>query len=195
MLPARIKKHGTAYFPCRVNFNMEERMKKAIVIGLFFLGISFFCGYVIIAVGIGSVYPPLYKVSTPIVCRSNQQLEVVQKRYSWRPGEAMWTATIYCVGPETNQKENCTGLAKLVAGAIYGLGIFVLCLPLIWRAATRPIAERAASAPATERATAQGSAPARTIDEKLVGLKRLLDSNLITAEEYEQKKAEILKEI
>lgn len=170
-------------------------MKKAIGSGLFLLGFSFFCGYFIIAVGLGSVCAPLYKVAAPIVCSSNQRLEVVQNRYSWRPGAAMWTATIYRVDPETNRKEDCTGLVKLVSGVIYGLGLFVLCLLMIWRNAARPVAERAYSAPAAERASTQGSAPARTIDERLVKLKQLLDSNLITAEEYGRKKAEILKEI
>ena len=166
-------------------------MKKAIV----FLCFSFFCGYVIIAVGIGSVYNPLYKVASPIVCGANEQLEVVQNSYAWRPGETMVTARISCVDPENNNKKDRTGLAKLVSGAIYGLGIFVLCLPLIWRKATRPVAEQTTGAPAPEQAATQGDDPARTIDEKLAKLKQLLDSNLITAEEYEQKKAEILEEI
>lgn len=174
---------------------MVEHMNKAIGTGLFLIVVSFFCGYLIISVGIGSVYAPLYKVATPIVCRSNQRLEVVQNRYSLRPGETMWTATIYRVDPKTNRKENCTGLVKLVSGAIYGLGIFVLLLLLIWRKASRPVAEQASIAPASERAATQGSAPARTIDEKLVKLKQLFESNLITAEEYERKKSEILKEI
>jgi hypothetical protein len=122
---------------------MEEHMKKIIAIGLFWFGVSFFCGYLIISVGLGSVCPFLYKAATPIVCSNNQYLEVVQNRYSWRPGEAMLTATIYRVDPATGQKENRTGLVKLVSGVIYGLGIFVLLMLRIYRKKTAsPVAKQ-----------------------------------------------------
>jgi hypothetical protein len=59
----------------------------------------------------------------------------------------------------------------------------------------RPIAERAPGTPNSGPAATTGSAPARSIDEKLAKLKQLHESNLITTPEYEQKKAEILREI
>lgn len=170
-------------------------MRKAIVATLVGLGISFFCGYVIIAVGLGSVYTPLYKVAAPVICRDNQYLEVVQNRYSWRPGAVMWTATVYCVDPATGQKEDRTNLVKLVSGAIYGLGIFVLLLPLMCRKTPRPAAERVPGAPNREPSATAESAPVRSIDEKLAKLKQLHEANLITTREYEQKKAEILRDI
>lgn len=170
-------------------------MKNAIVTGLLGLGISFFCGYVIIAVGLGSVCTSLYKVAAPVICRHDQYLEVVQHRYSWRPGAVMWTATVYCVDPATGQKEDRTNLVKLVSGTIYGLGIFVLLLPLMCRKTARPAAERAPGAPNREPAAATESAPVRSIDEKLAKLKQLHEASLITTPEYEQKKAEILREI
>lgn len=146
---------------------MEEHMKKAIVAGLFGLGISFFCGYLIIAVGLGSVCTSLYKVAAPIICRENQYMEVVQNRYSWRPGAVMWTATVYCVDPVTGQKEDCTSSVKLVSGAIYGLGIFVLILLWILRGTTRPIAKRASDTPGGDPAATTQSEPVRSIEEKL----------------------------
>ncbi len=82
-------------------------MKNVIGKCLFGFGVGFFVGYVIIAVGLGTVCPWLYKVATPIVCRDNQSLEVVQNRHSWRPGATMWTAKIYRVDPKTKRKEDC----------------------------------------------------------------------------------------
>ena len=107
----------------------------------------------------------------------------------------MWTARIYRVDPKTNRKEDCTSLVKLVSGAIYGFGIFVLLLPRICRKTARPAAGPAPGAPDGEPAATTESTPAGSIDEKLAKLRQLHEDNLITTEEYEQKKAEILKGI
>jgi len=171
-------------------------MKNAIATGLIGLGICFFCGYVIISVGLGSVCTSLYKVAAPVMCRDNQHLEVVQNRYSWRPGTVMWTATIYRVDPATGQKEDRTSSVKLVAGAIYGLIIFVLFLPLVCcRKSARCAAEGAPGVPAGAPAATTESVPLHSIDEKLAKLKQLHEANLITTKEYEEKKAEILSEM
>ena len=170
-------------------------MKKAIVTGLSCLGISFFLGYVVVAVGIGSVCTSLYKVATPIVCQSNQYLQIAQDRHSWRPGATMWTARIYCVDPKTSRREDCTTLVKLVSGAIYGVGIFVLLLLRISLKTARPVAERTPRAANGKPVPTNDSAPGRSIEEKLAELKQLHEANLITTLEYEQKKAEILREI
>ena len=76
-------------------------MKKIVSNSLFGLVVGFFLGYVVIAVGIGTACPSLYKVASPVFCSGDQHLEVVQNRHSWRPGATMWTATIYVVDPET----------------------------------------------------------------------------------------------
>ena len=170
-------------------------MKNALATGLLGLGISFFCGYLIVAVGLGSVCTSLYKVAAPIICRHNQYLEVVQHRYSWRPGATMWTATVYCVDPATGRKEDRTSLVKLVSGAIYGLGIFVLLLPGIYRAAKRSAMKLAPAASGVGPAATAESAPVRSIAERMAKLKELHEANLITTNEYAQKKAEILREI
>ena len=107
----------------------------------------------------------------------------------------MWTATVYCVATATGQKRDCTSQVKLVSGAIYGLGIFVLLLPLMLRKKSRPLADRASGAPIGAPAAATESAPGRSIDEKLAKLKQLHENHLITTGEYEQKKAEILRDI
>ncbi len=167
-------------------------MKGFVARCLFGLGVGFFCGYVIISVGLGAVWPSLYKVAGPIVCGDGQRLEVVQHRHSWRPGAVMWTTTIYLVDESTGKKEDRTSVVKIAAGAVYGLGIFVLLLPLLCRRTSRLAAAQAYGRGFTASAI---SAPARSTHEKLAELKKLHESNLITSEEYEQKKAEILREM
>ena len=101
----------------------------------------------------------------------------------------MWTARIYLVDPETGDKQDRTTLVKLVAGAIYGLGIFVLLLPRICRKTPAPAAKHTPSSPGNEPDAA------RSIDERLAELKQLHEDELITTAEYDQKKAEILREL
>jgi hypothetical protein len=159
---------------------------------LFGLGVGFFCGYVIISVGLGAAFPSLYKAATPIVCGKGQRLEAVLHRYSWRPGAVMQTATIYLIDESTGKKENCTGRVKLAAGAVYGLGIFVLLVPALCRRSSPPAAAQAYGG----RPAATGvSAPAPSIHERLAKLNKLRESELISSEEYEQKKADILRDL
>jgi len=170
-------------------------MKNIIGKCLFGYGVGFFFGYVVIAVGLGAVCPSLYKVATPVVCGESESLEVIQNRHSWRPGATMWTATVYIVDESTGKKENRTSMVKLVAGAIYGLGIFILLLPRLCRKRTNPVVEPATNSPADTPVATAEAGPAGSIDEKLAKLKQLHEDTLITAEEYEQKKAEVLKDI
>ena len=107
-------------------------MKKIIAPVLVMLVISIFCGYFIISMGLGSLYPSLYKVTTPFVCNKNQSLEVIQRRHSWRPGTVMLTASVYRVNTATGVKEDQTSFVKFVAGVIYGIMLFVLFLPRIF---------------------------------------------------------------
>lgn len=167
-------------------------MKRFVAKCLFGLGVGLFCGYVIISVGLGAAFPSLYKVAGLILCGDDQRLEVVRHRHSWRPGAVMWTTTIYLVDESTGKKEDRTRVVKLAAGAVYGLGIFVLLLPLLFRRTSPPAAAQAYGGGPTATAT---SAPARSTHEKLAELRKLHESDLITAEEYEKKKAEILREI
>jgi hypothetical protein len=54
---------------------------------------------------------------------------------------------------------------------------------------------RPVGTPGGESATTAESGPGRSSDERLAQLKQLHERNLITTGEYEQKKAEILREI
>ncbi len=92
---------------------------------LVLLGICLFCGFIVFTVGIGSMYPPMNRVAGPIVCGS-QPMEIIQRTYSYRPGDTTWSVDIFCVDPDTGAKVDRTFLAQLVSGMIYGVALFVL---------------------------------------------------------------------
>jgi hypothetical protein len=111
-------------------------MKNKIIPLLMMFGISMFCGIVGISIGIGSVITPLYQVAVPMIC-GNQQLEINQNSYSYRPGEETVTITAYCVDNKTGVKRDVTNGLQVISGAIYGLIIFILAMIGLYWAARR----------------------------------------------------------
>jgi hypothetical protein len=63
-----------------------------------------------------------------------------------------------------------------------------------WLVLSLEPAAPAAPVPAAEPAPAAKPAPSASVEERLLGLKRFREQNLITEEEYKQKKQELLKE-
>jgi hypothetical protein len=47
--------------------------------------ISLFLGFVLISVGIGMIFPSIFRISAPLVC--NGTMEIETREYSYRPGE------------------------------------------------------------------------------------------------------------
>ena len=82
-------------------------MKNKIIPLLMVLGISMFCGIIVISIGIGSVITPLHQVAGSMIC-GNQQLNIEQYTYSYRPGEGSVTITAYCVENQTGVKRDIT---------------------------------------------------------------------------------------
>ncbi|MGB8213961.1 MAG: SHOCT domain-containing protein [Anaerolineales bacterium] len=175
-------------------------MKKFLVSAVIILGISLFCGIVIISIGFGSVITQLNQVAGPVVC-GQQQLAVVQHTSSYEPGEESWSMTAYCIDPQTGDKQDVTTAVQLVAGTIYGLILFaiiiiaVVWLPILGRGRSAPKAGAAVSVSPAYQAAVTIRNSSEDVDEKLKKLKQLHDQALITDQEYEQKKAEILENI
>jgi len=177
-------------------------MKGTLVLGLILLGISLFCGNIGIAIGVGSIYTPINQVARPIVC-GKQRLEIVQHRYSYRPGETTWSIDAYCIDDETGAKVERTALVHLVSGMFYGLVLFVFFgfLWLLTGVLQRLRGEKPGLAASEqvkfnfdqpEPAAAAPSVAAGSVDEKLRKLKQLREANLITEQDFEKKKSEIL---
>ena len=118
-------------------------MKDKIIPVLMVLGLSMFCGIVVISMGLGGVITPLNQIGGLIVC-GDQQLQIEQNTYAYIPGEGTTTITAYCVDEQTNAKQevtrelnDVTTKLQIVTGIIFGLIIFVLSMLFLNWAARR----------------------------------------------------------
>jgi len=94
------------------------------------LGISLFCGLIMIAVAIGAVFPKLVNpIAKPLVC-PNGQLEITQNTTSYRAGESDTWTTDTCIDSVTGQQQDISLLTTLAAGLIYSLIIAVIIV--VW---------------------------------------------------------------
>jgi hypothetical protein len=177
---------------------MRGIMKALIITALIVLGCSMFCGIIIISIGFGAIFPQLDLISAPIVC-GPRQLKYTQETTSYRRGESDTYTTNYCVDVE-GKKEDVSGQVLLVAGVMYGLILFVIVMITILGF----VIKNRISGGGTRRTVYPASAPRPTVidprsdpdvDERLRKLKELRDSDLITEQDFEKKKAEILKEL
>ena len=161
---------------------------------------SMFCGIIVMAIGMGSFFPVLNQVAGPIVC-GNQTLQIDQHTYSYKPGSTNFTITAYCVDSQTGQKKDVTDAVQLVSGMMYSLLFFVLAIVAIvwsafkWKDTSPSVGTPAAEPVAHQHAVAANRESSPEVDERLRRLKELHDSNLITDQDYQDKKAKILDEI
>ncbi len=92
---------------------------------------SIFMGVTVISIGVGSEFPQLNNIAGPFVC-PHGQIQVETQGYTVSPVESGYTLTYYCVDNQTGAKAELAFWPKyLIAGFVYGLGIFVLLL-VIW---------------------------------------------------------------
>jgi hypothetical protein len=188
--------------------------------GCIILPASLFIGLMIAGPGT-AVYPPVSTITAPLICSG--AVHVQSDYYSVRPGEHGVSRTIYCASgtDKAAAGEDITwkaiGLAFLLYSAIAFLILRFLVAPWLRRRAERtllaagissPSNPNAAASPADLRSilgqvadaaqrrqasvtVASGEEPA----ERLAQLKQLRDQGLITAEDYEAKKAQILSQL
>lgn len=178
-----------------------------------------FMGVTAISIGFGAIFPSMNLIAKPFVCpRGEMQLET--QDYYPSPVETVTTLTWYCVDKTTGEKVEL-GLfpMSLYAGLIYGFLLFLVGYAgiNIW-SRTRP-----ADKPLIQDAIMQQAERGRELSEeirrnnaefenrfgnltnkmsashdalnRMKELKGMRDANLISEAEYEQKHAEILKEM
>ncbi len=164
-------------------------MKLTLGTVLMLLGASMFCGIIIISIGFGAAFPVIDRVATPFVC-AGRELELEQRSYSYRPGEVTTTVTWYCTDEQTGAREDVSLQTSLASGLIYGAVTFVVAV-IWWLLANRPGQEptQPGAPPLPKNAGSQGTL------KKMMELKEMRDANLITEQEYEKKKAEILENL
>lgn len=185
-----------------------------IILSLIFIW-CLFMGVTAISIGFGAVFPSMNRIAKPFVCpRGEMQLET--QNYYPSPVETVKTLTWYCVDNTTGEKVEL-GLfpMSLYAGVIYGLLLFVVIVGgyKIWTSKLPPDAlpVNSATSRKAERDrelaeqihrmntefTNRGTEPieSQSALSRMKELKAMRDANLISETEYEQKRAEILKDM
>jgi hypothetical protein len=167
-----------------------------------------FMGVTAVSLGVGSFYPPVNLVAKPFVC-ANGKMIYEQTTSHPSVGSTITNTHWYCVD---NRSEVKTPLDDspmgLYAGVIQGLGIFGVVV-IAWlfvrrgRVVTQtqaqpsgPRRETAASDPVRESGRTTHSAPAQAnAVARMKRLEELRAANMISEAEYQQKRADILKDV
>lgn len=150
---------------------------------------SLIFGIFVIEIGLGSVFLQLNQIARPFVC-GNDELDVVQHVDRFVPGETLYSISAYCVDSSSGDKEDVTNSVQLVAGLIYSVILFVIVTGLIFK--YRDTLEiKLAMSKGVPGQTIRNERPSR-VEKKLRELKKLRDSNLISENDYQKKKDEIL---
>lgn len=112
---------------------------KAVALSL--LGISLFCGVMIVTIG-GAFFPEVTKVAAPVLCRDGE-FTTESTRYSYKPGQSGVSHRVYCIEDGRGKRE-ITLAAIAVASVIYSVGVLFAFLATIAYAAVKEAAQRQA---------------------------------------------------
>lgn len=153
---------------------------------------SLICGIFVIEIGFGSVILELNQIAGPIVC-SEGDLDVVQHVDRFVPGETYYSISAYCVDSTTGDKKDVTDLVQLVAGLIYSIIPFVVITGLIVKYRDT-IENKIVMSKEITGQVVRKERPSR-VEKRLRKLKRLWESNLISEDDYQKKKDEILDDL
>jgi hypothetical protein len=170
------------------------------------LGICIFFGITLISIAGGAVYPPINIIAKPFVCPTGV-MTYEQAGYNPSPGTDITTTTWVCTDASGGNPQEI-GVFPIVipAGAIDGFIVFLPVMLIKTFRSTRGTQSPSSNDPVTKRTlntnyqdfplhsgtdTAK-VAELKEVAEELAKLKQLLASGLITQQDYDQKKAEIL---
>jgi hypothetical protein len=180
----------------------------SIVLGT--LASCLFTGIIIISIGLGAAIPQIDLVARPFVC-PNGEMKYEQQVYRPTPVETVTTTTWYCVEESTGvRRELGIFPMSLYSGTVYGLLLFPLALVGMGILGGRVAANfQTLRKPGDARAAEirnrlgmsenPGKNPPKQASgdavRRLKELNALREADLISAAEYEQKRAEILREV
>lgn len=174
------------------------------------LGVFVWClfmGVTAISIGVGALFPPANYIAKPFVCLTGDMTyeQVVSKPL---PGTTYTFTTWYCTDARSGEKaELDTFPMSLYAGIIYGVLLFlVIAAAYAWtqrnalalaraetgggHAGTSVVRHSARARPSLEPSKPDSGAMARMQE-----LKQLRAADMISEEEYQAKRAEILKKL
>lgn len=149
-------------------------------------GVSLFIGFVIFSVAVGAIFPSIHKLTAPLICRGEVQVESI--KYYPSSGGVGWKNHIYCM--EQEQQKEITFQAIGVTGLLASAIIFGLLVFRIRKSIPLPDHFGELAADLKFENKNKGSAL-----ERMSELKKMRDENLISTVEYERKKADIMKEL
>ncbi len=94
------------------------------------VGVSMFCGIIMIAIAAGAVIPKVINpIAAPLVC-GNGNLVITQNTTSYKPGESDTWTTDTCVDKTTGVQQDVSLQTTLAAGMIYSAIILVVIV--VW---------------------------------------------------------------
>ena len=149
-------------------------------------GGSLFVGFVLISVAIGAIFPSIHKLTAPLICRGDFKIE--SNHYSYKPGQSGTDIHMYCIDDQGAKNEitfPLIGVTGLAASAI----IFVVALIGMRNGLTLP--ENFGSLAGDQKRNKKDGSALNRLSE----LKKMYEEKLISKAEYEQKKAQIMKEL
>ncbi|MEA3014679.1 MAG: hypothetical protein QOD42_3224 [Sphingomonadales bacterium] len=185
--------------------------------GCIVLPVALFIALMLASAGV-AIWPKMAAPGAAILCGGG---EVIYESHgaSYRPGEYTVTRTLYCRTGEGKQAQRdeitfqAAGISFLLYAVIAFLLLQFVVRPLLRRRVSRALEAAPASAAelggflgrvarAVERGAAARAAPAAPagaeagdVAERLARLRALRDQGLITALDYDAKKAEILSRL
>ncbi len=166
-------------------------MKSKIGCLFWFFLFCWFIGAIVISTGLGSFFPSINLVSKPLVC-PHGELESQRHVYRPYPGTTIINVTWSCMDESSGAKRELGDtLVVLVSGAFYGVLLFVLAL-IFWPSLTKGVPAEAQAGAVVTPGKLQSSGDSL---ERMQELKELRTGNLISEEEYEEKRKEILKSL
>lgn len=161
-----------------------------------------FMGVTAISIGVGAVFPALNQIAGPFIC-SNGQMQVDTQTYRPQPGQTVTTLTWQCIDKQTGTAQPVNEMSMfLINGLIYGTILFAIII--IWQqvaAKRRPtvVREKIPHSIVAQNEHNRAMRAATSFDipesEELRKLLSLRDAGLITEQDYDQKKAEILRRL
>ena len=181
----------------------------------FRIPVSLFIGLMIATAG-GALHPPLLAVAAPVLCDGD--MDISSQNYSYKPGQSGTNHTIRC--EREGRVQEVTLRAIGVSTLIYGAGAWVLLTLLVLRSRQHQAENPAGLGgrvsaddvlAALSRKLKSGTGPGASSDShrptpgvapsggdtatRLRQLKALRDQGLISAQDYESRKQEILDEL
>jgi hypothetical protein len=163
----------------------------------FLAGVALFAGFMVVTAG-GPFFPSMHRLTAPLICRGTVETE--RHDYSYGPGHGGNYLEVYCRSDAGTREEitfRAVGLAWLAASALAFVALFAWLRKSAWLQESGRILdgpdEQALAAQLARQALAEKLARHAKLDKLNTELKKELGRGHISREEYEARRADLLK--